>query len=143
MMMREDASVEKAERASSVRAGLMAAGAVIVALNAGLQWGNENSFRPGISSALWLLLVTVWTAVLATGGGLALGKRMRALINDELSLRNRSRALAAGFYAMVAAALALFVVAWDAQVAGADAVRVITAAGLSTALLVYSWLERR
>src|SRR5215210_932511 len=102
-MMRDDASVEKAERASSVRASLMAVGAVILPLNVGLQWGDAHSLRPGLPSVLWVLLVVLWTAVLATGGGLALGRRMRALINDELSLRNRARAIAAGFYAMVAA----------------------------------------
>ena len=35
--------------------------------------------------------------------------RMRALLNDELSLQNRARALAAGFYATLAAALAVYV----------------------------------
>lgn len=141
--MRNDASVERAERASSLRAAFMAVGAFIVALNAWLQWGNANSLRPGGPSALWVLLVVAWTAVLATGGGLALGKRMRALINDELSLRNRARAIAAGFYAMLAAALALYFLAWKADVASGDAVRAIAAAGLSTALLTYSRLEQR
>ncbi|HEX8623820.1 MAG TPA: hypothetical protein VF782_01945 [Allosphingosinicella sp.] len=108
--MRQDVSVEKAERASSLRASLMAAGAAIVAINAWAEWGGSDSPRPG-GVALWVLLVLVWTAVLATGGGLALGKRMRALLNDELSLRNRARALAAGFYAMLAAALALYLFA--------------------------------
>ena len=136
--MRSEASVEQAERASSLRASLMAAGALIIAIVAGLQWGE--SLRP---SAFWVLLVLGWTAVLATGGGLALGKRMRALINDELSLRNRTRAIAAGFYAMLAAALACYLFDWTTEIAGGDAARTVSAAGLSTALFVYSWLERR
>lgn len=140
--MRDDASVEKAERASSVRAGLMAVGALILALNVWLQWGGSDPLRPDSRSALWILLVALWTVVLATGGGLALGRRMRALLNDELSQRNRARAIAAGFYAMLAAALGLYVVAWNSQIASGDSVRLITAAGLSTALFVYSWLER-
>jgi hypothetical protein len=140
--MRGDASVEKAERASSLRAGLMAVGAAILAINAWLLWGNSDSLRPGTGSALWLLMVAVWTAVLATGGGLALGRRMRALINDELSLRNRARAVAAGFYVMLAAGLGLYVAAWYVPIPGGDAIRLITAAGLATALFVYSWLER-
>jgi hypothetical protein len=141
--MRHDASVERAERASSRRASLMAAGALILALTAWLQWGEADSLDPRNRSALWVLLVAAWTLVLATGGGLALGKRMRALINDELSLRNRARATAAGFYAMLAAALGLYVVGWNVQIASGDGVRLVTAAGLSTALFVYSWLERR
>ncbi len=141
--MRQDASVEKAERASSLRASLMAAGAVILAVNAWAQWGSAEPLRPGFSSGLWVAMVAAWTAVLATGGGLALGKRMRALINDELSLRNRARATAAGFYAVIAAALALYFYGWKTDVPIGDAVRAITAAGLSTALLVYSRLELR
>jgi hypothetical protein len=136
-------SVEKAERASSLRASLMAVGALILALNVGLEWGGSDSLRPVSRIALWLLLVAAWTLVLATGGGLALGKRMRSLINDELSLRNRARAIAAGFYAMLAAAMVLYVVGWNTQVPGGDALRLVSAAGLSTALFVYSWLERR
>ncbi len=141
--MRHDASVERAERASSLRAGLMAAGALILAIVAWLDWGRSEPPGPDSRSAMWILLVATWTAVLATGGGLALGRRMRALINDELSLRNRTRATAAGFYAMLAAALGLYVAAWEIDVADGDALRLITAAGLSTALFVYSWLERR
>lgn len=141
--MRRDVSVEKAERASGLRAAMMAAGAVILAINAWLQWGSTESLRPSFSSGLWIAMVAAWTVVLATGGGLALGGRMRALINDELSLRNRARAIATGFYAMLAAALGLYVVAWDAEIASGDAARLITAVGLSTALFVYSWLERR
>ncbi|HEX9964169.1 MAG TPA: hypothetical protein VGB04_04220 [Allosphingosinicella sp.] len=140
--MRQDASVERAERASSIRASLMAAGALILAISVWLQWGNAEALRPGRLGGLWVLLVTVWTLVLATGGGLALGSRMRALINDELSLRNRARAVAWGFYAMLAAALGLYLLAWSSEVATGDAIRAISAAGLSTALFVYSWLER-
>ncbi len=141
-MMRQDASVEKAERASSLRSSLMAVGALILAIVTGLQWGDADSLRPGGPSALWVLLVVLWTLVLATGGGLALGSRMRALINDELSLRNRARSIAIGFYAMLAAALGLYFAGWTSQIASGDAVRLVAAAGLSTALLVYSWLER-
>lgn len=141
--MSRESTVEKAERESSVRAALMAVGAVILAANVWVQWGSPEPVRPDGRSALWVLLVLVWTAVLATGGGLALGKRMRALINDELSLRNRARATAAGFYAMLAAALGLHVLAWIEDVAAGDALRLIAAAGLATALFVYSWLERR
>jgi hypothetical protein len=141
--MRQDASVEKAERASGLRASFMAAGALILAINAWLQWGSAESLRPGFSSGIWVAMVVAWTAVLATGGGLALGKRMRALLNDELSLRNRARAIAAGFYAMLAAALGLYVAAWNAEIAGGDAVRLVAATGLATALFAYSWLERR
>jgi hypothetical protein len=66
---------------------------------------------------------------------------MRALLNDELSLRNRSTALAAGFYAALAVGLAVYVATWTTQIAAGDAIKLITAAGLATALALYAWLE--
>jgi hypothetical protein len=140
--MKCDASVERAERASQTRAALMAVGAVVMPVSAWAQWGNESFGRAGSLSGMWVLLVALWALVLATGGGLALGRRMRALLNDELSLRNRARAIAAGFYAALGAALLAYMLAWKVDLAVGDALRLVTAAGLSTALLVYSWLER-
>jgi hypothetical protein len=66
---------------------------------------------------------------------------MRELLNDELSLQNRARALAAGFYATLATALAVYMAAWRVEIVTGDAIRLVTAAGLSTALFVYAWLE--
>jgi hypothetical protein len=136
-----DVTIERAERASRGRATVMAIAAAVLLLNAGLQWGNPHYVEPGVRAGSWILVIGLWMFILANGGGLRLRGRMRELLNDELSLRNRARALAAGFYAMLTAALAVFVATWRVEIAAGDAVKLIMAAGLATALLVYAWLE--
>lgn len=136
-----DATIEGAERASRGRALLMGMAAAVLLLGAVLQIGDPDYARPGVRGGSWVLLVGLWIFLLANGGGLRLRGRMRELLNDELSLRNRARALAAGFYATLAAALTVYVAAWQVEIGTSDAIRLITAAGLSTALFVYAWLE--
>jgi hypothetical protein len=137
-----DATVENAERASRGRAILMATAAVVLLINVAIQWGNPHYVEPGVRGGSWIVLIAAWMFILANGGGLRLRGRMRALLNDELSLRNRSRALSAGFYAMLLAGSALFVAQWRLEIVAGDAIKLVTAAGLATALLVYAWLER-
>lgn len=136
-----DATVESAERASRGRAILMAIAAAVLLLNAALQIGDPDYVRPGVRSGSWVVLVGLWAFLLANGGGLRLSRRMRSLLNDELSLRNRSRAVAAGFYVALTAALAVYLATWRMEIAAADAIKLISAAGLATALFVYAWLE--
>ena len=138
-----DATIQNVERASRGRAILMAIAAVVLLVNVVIQWGNPHYVEPGVRGGSWLFLIAAWMFILANGGGLRLKGRMRQLLNDELSLRNRSRAVAAGFYAMLAAGLALYVAAWRVEIVAGDAIKLITAVGLSTALLVYAWLEWR
>jgi hypothetical protein len=138
-----DATIESAERASRGRAILMAIAAAVLLVNAAIQWGNPHYAEPGVRGGSWIFLLAAWAFLLANGGGLRLKGRMRELLNDELSLRNRARALAAGFYAMLAAGIVAYLAAWRIDVAAADALRLVTAAGLSTALFVYAWLEWR
>jgi hypothetical protein len=138
-----DVTIEGAERAARGRAVIMALAGAILLLNAMLQWGDPHYVEPGVRGASWLVLIGLWMFILANGGGLRLRGRLRALLNDELSLRNRRRAVAAGFYMMLAGALALYLATWRVEIVTGDAIKLITATGLSTALLVYAWLEWR
>jgi hypothetical protein len=138
-----DVTIEGAERASRGRAILMATAAVVLLINAVIQWGDPHYVEPGVRGGSWILLIALWMFILANGGGLRLRGRMRELLNDELSLRNRARAVAAGFYAMLAAALILYGATWRMAMATGDAIKMISAVGLATALLVYAWLEWR
>ena len=136
-----DVTIEGAERASRGRAILMAIAAAVLLLNALLQIGDPHYVQPGVRGGSWIVLIGLWAFILANGGGLRLRGRMRELLNDELSLRNRARAVAAGFYMMLAAALAVYLATWRIEIAAGDAIRLVTAVGLSAALLVYAWLE--
>ena len=136
-----DVTIEGAERASRGRAILMATAGVVLLINVAIQWGNPHYVEAGVRGGSWILLIGLWMFILANGGGLRLGGRMRALLNDELSLRNRAHALAAGFYAMLAAGLAVYAASWRIDIVAGDSIKLITAVGLATALLVYAWLE--
>ena len=138
-----DATIEGAERASRGRAALMTLAAAILLLNAVLQFGDPHYVQPGLRGGTWVFLIAAWMLIFANGGGLRLRGRMRALLNDELSLRNRSRAVTAGFYVMLAAALAVYLATWRMEIVTGDAIKLVTAVGLSTALLRYAWLEWR
>jgi protein-S-isoprenylcysteine O-methyltransferase Ste14 len=136
-----EASVEGAERASRGRATIMAIAAIVLLINAAIQMGDPDYVRPGVRGASWVVLAGLWMFLLANGGGLRLRGRMRELLNDELSLRNRARAVTAGFYVMLGAALAVYLATWRVEIAAGDAIKLISAAGLATALLVYARLE--
>jgi hypothetical protein len=134
-------TVESAERASRGRAIIMAIAAAVLLLNVFLQFGNPHYVQPNWRGGSWLLIIGLWMIILANGGGLRLRGRMRALLNDELSLRNRSKALAAGFYMALTVGLAVYVATWRVEIAAGDAIKLIIAAALATALAVYAWLE--
>src|SRR4051812_7225288 len=95
--------IEKAEGLSRARALIMAMAAGVMAINLVIQWGKPAYVSADARGASWIVVVGLWAFILWNGGGLRLRGRMRALLNDELSLQNRARALAAGFYTMLAA----------------------------------------
>jgi hypothetical protein len=130
----------RAERAARARAALLATGAVIVAVTAFLRTTDTSATAEGVG---WILLMAAWSIVLATGGGLALSGQMRALLNDELSIANRGRAITWGFFASLAAATVVLLAAPHVAIDLAGGVRIVTAAGLAVAMLRYALLEWR
>jgi protein-S-isoprenylcysteine O-methyltransferase Ste14 len=141
--MSDAKEIEKAERMSGVRAALMAAGAAIILIDAGIQFGVRAYTGSGARGASWIVLIGLWTVILWHGGGLRLTRRMRALINDELALQNRARAVAAGFYTAIFACLALYVAQWSVAMTAGDALKLVSGCALAAALLRYAALERR
>jgi hypothetical protein len=135
--------VERAERMSRARAGLMALAAAVLMINIMIQYGKPDYSGPGPRGASWLVLIGLWIFILWNGGGMRLGGRMRALMNDELSLQNRARALAAGFYAAIAAALTVYVLNWSTPVSTGDALKIVSGGGVAIALACYASLEWR
>jgi hypothetical protein len=135
--------VERAERLGSARALVMAIAAIVLLINTAIQYGNPNYTGSDARGASWLVVIGLWTFILWNGGGFRPTGRTRALMNDELSLQNRGRALALGFYASTGTALVLFVVNWSSPISTGDALKIVSAAGLAAALGRYAWLEWR
>jgi len=135
--------IEKAERMSRGRAAVMALAGLVLAINVTIQYGDVAYASAGPRGGSWLVLIGLWTFILWNGGGLQPRGRMRALLNDELSLQNRGRALALGFYAAVLLALACYVANWWQPIATGDALKIVSAGAIAAALLRYAWLEWR
>ena len=135
--------VERAERASRGRAAIMAIAALVFIINAIIDFGNPAYSTPGWRGGIWPLIVLGWLFIVASGGGLRLGGKLRELLNDELSRHNRARAMAVGFYATNIAAVLVYYASWRVPMMIGDALQLVTGIGVSAALLVYAWLEWR
>lgn len=136
-------TVERAERASRGRAAVMALAAIVFIINAAVDFGHPAYSSPGWRGAIWPIIVLVWLLLVASGGGLRVGPKLRALMNDELSLQNRARAMAVGFYATNIAAVGVYYASWRVPMMAGDMLQLVTGIGISSALLVYAWLEWR
>ncbi len=136
-------TVERAERASRGRAAVMALAAVVFMINAIIDFGHPAYSLPGWRGAIWPIIVLAWLLLVASGGGLRASRQLRELMNDELSLHNRARAMAVGFYATNIAAVAVYYASWRVPMMAGDMLQLVTGIGISSALLVYAWLEWR
>lgn len=135
--------IEKVERMSRGRAAIMTLAAAVLILNVVIQYGEPEYAAAGPRGGSWLVLIGLWTFILWNGGGLQPRGRLRALLNDELSLQNRARALSLGFYAAILLALACYIANWRQSIAAGDALKIVSAGAISAALLRYAWLEWR
>jgi len=135
--------IERAERMGRARAAIMTLAAIVLAINVVIEYGDSEYASAGPRGGSWIVLIGLWTLILWNGGGLRPRGRIRALLNDELSLQNRARALALGFYAAILLALACYLANWRQPIATGDALKIVTAGAISAALLRYAWLEWR
>jgi hypothetical protein len=134
--------IQRAEHKSRVRAAVMILAAIVFIINAAIDFGDPAYSTRGVRGAIWPLICLVWLFIVAFGGSLGIGK-LRDLLNDELSLRNRARATAVGFYATNIAAVGVYYASWWVPMMMGDALQLVTAIGISSALLYYAWLELR
>lgn len=91
----------------------------------------------------WVLLSVVLVLVLATGGFWFKPKRVRALLDDDVTRANRAEAFRIGFLATMAGAIVLYLVSQFEPMSGREAIHILTTIGIAAALLRFAWLERR
>lgn len=132
--------IQRAESKSRGRAAIMILAAIVFIINAVIDFGDPAFSSPGVRGAIWPVICLAWLFIVGFGGQLTVG-RLRGLINDELSLRNRARATAVGFYATNIAAVGVYYASWWVPMLLGDAFQLVTAIGISAALLYYAWLE--
>lgn len=141
------ADVEKAERLGRQRAGIFAVQAVIF-----LSWqtlfvtghvGDRVRTVDEVKISAWLVVAMLLLLLLATGGMLIRGRKVRGLLNDELTRSHRSQACVLGFWAAMGTAIALYVVDMFDPVSARDVIHIIMSFAIGTGLMAFSILERR
>ena len=142
--MRNVEDVEKAEQLGRSRSRVFFMMALVFLLQQSVYFSNpsvrDNShFRIGA----WLILVALMLLLIGTGGFLLKGWKVLDLLNDEASRHNRLKSQALGFWAAMAAALAVYVTAIYQTVDLKLALHIIISAGIGVALLSFAALERR
>jgi hypothetical protein len=81
--------------------------------------------------------------LLATGGNLLRGRKVRALLNDEFTRRNRTQAYVAGFWAAAITAIGLYLIDLFDVVTAREAIHYILSAAIASALITFAARERR
>jgi hypothetical protein len=144
--MTTKASVELADRISRKRSYLLGAAALVFL-------GAQVAARPvfvdtpaggsGLRGWLWVVNAVVLLLLLATGGGVAQRRQIRALVNDAVSERHRERSVSAGFWTAMVAALTVYLIPGLHRLTAAEAVYLVITASAAVAVLLFAWLEFR
>lgn len=136
--------IQRAERATRARSILMAVMAVVLLASTALGFGGESStMTPAFRHGLWALMILLWLVVLATGGGLLLSRRVRSVMNDEVALAHRSRAIQAGFWAAILFGVGLYFLSMQEEISVQEALQILVNLSIATALVRYAWLDLR
>ena len=145
--MSEISDVEKAERLSRKRAQMLPFLAVIYISQQATFFASDAP--PGVRSVdhvkigAWLVLSLVLLLALVTNGYWFHRKEIRALMNDEVTQANRSRAMTAGFIFAMAGAMGLYFFNQFEPFTAREAIHIILSLGLGAALVRFGMLERR
>jgi hypothetical protein len=145
--MTETEVVEKAERLGRRRARIFAVQAIIFISWQGLFFSRApvEPMRAvdTVKISAWFVWVLVLLLMLATGGNLLRGRAVRALLNDELTRRNRGQAYIAGFWAAAISAIGLYLIDLFDVVTAREAIHAILSCAIAAALITFAARERR
>ena len=136
--------VEIADRYSRKRAILVAVAAIVFLAG---QVARRPFFDgwPGSASSeiTWAINAVVLLAILATGGGLLLSGRIRAIMNDEVTRSHFRTAGVVGYWVAMTTAMGLYVLPSTDGLSARDAAYVIVTFSIVVPLLAFSYLEYR
>ena len=91
----------------------------------------------------WIILVVLILMLIATGGFLLRGRKVRDLLNDETSRLNRLASQALGFWVAIITALALYIESIFDPLTFNEGVHIIVTLGVGAALISFAVRERR
>lgn len=145
--MTETEAVERADRLGRRRVRIFAVQAIVFISWQALFFSRaaEEPMRAvnTVKISAWFVWVLALLLMLATGGSLLRSRKVRALLNDEFSRRNRAQAYVAGFWAAAISAVGLYVVDLFEAVSGREAIHTILSAAIAAALITFAARERR
>ena len=106
---------------------------------------SDQVLRPVhlIQDGAWLILSVVLLLALTTGGFWFKPARVRALMDDELTRAHRADSFRTGFLAMMAGAIALYILSLFEPLTAREAIHLLMTIGIAAALLRFGKLERR
>ena len=145
--MSEASDVERAYGVGRRRARLFAVQAILFIGWQALYFSGpaEDPMRTvsAVKLSAWFVWALVLLFLLATGGGFLRYRKLRGLLNDELTRQHRTRAYVTGFWVSATACILLYFVGMFEPVSGREAIHIILSAGIGSALLAFAVFERR
>ncbi len=136
--------VEKAERMGRARSRIFFMLAIVFFTGQSLYFTSSPATRDSLPRiGGWLILVVLILLLLATGGFLFSGRKVRDLLNDETSRLNRLAAQALGFWATIITTLVVYVESIFDPLSFNEAVHIIVTVGVGAALISFAVRERR
>jgi hypothetical protein len=143
--MQSKSPVEIADQFSRKRVTLVAVVTLVflgTQLIAGPFWGATRG-TPYISEIGWAVNAVALLLMLAIGSGLLRNRRIRSLVDDEVSRHNRVMGIVAGYWVAMAIAIGLYVTADLRPFTTREALYLVVTPSVGVALLTFCYLEWR
>ena len=143
--MTPPSDIERAERISRRRARMFPILGIYFIAGQAVFFNHADASQrvAQFKISAWLVWALVLLIAFAFAGGHFQGRKIRALVEDDVARANRAKGYEAGFWAAAVAAIALYVVNMFEPVSGREAVHTILTIAVATALLNFGMLERR
>src|ERR1700681_1229851 len=137
--MQSKSPVEIADQFSRKRVTLVAVATLVflgVQLVAGPFWGATRG-TPYISQIGWAVNAVALLLMLAIGSGLLRNRRIRSLVDDEVSRHNRVVGIVAGYWVAMATAMGLYVTKTVRDFTARGALSLVVTPSVGVALLTF------
>lgn len=146
--MKTTSDVEIADRMSRRRAVVVGMAAIAFIafqfIDNPFYFVNDLGTAQAVSRrVLWAVYTGTLLLGLAWGGGLMRNRRVRALMDDEVSRSNYRTASTAGFWTAMAAAMGIYLYGGYSLYTGQQAIYLVVTPAVAAALLVFAFLELR
>jgi hypothetical protein len=145
--MQSKSPVEIADQFSRKRVTLVAVATLVflgIQFIAGPFWGaTRGTPYIYISQIAWTVNAVALLLMLAIGSGLLRNRRIRSLVDDEVSRHNRVMGIVAGYWVAMAIAMGLYVTTTVRDFTAREALYLVVTPSVGVALLTFCYLEWR